>query len=188
MERERENMVRVEFEPVADAGAAAETERDFLDELARADDYLPKMRAASRLPGVVIGTLAAWDEAGNPLIDFPDNPWDCFLPARSTVPLNQADVGKEVALLFVEGDFRQPLVVGVIQPPGEKPRAEGHKPLSVEADGERLVFTADKEIVFRCGQASITLTRAGKVLIRGAYLLSRSSGVNRIKGGSVQIN
>ena len=30
--------------------------------------------------------------------------------------------------------------------------------------------------------------RAGKVLIRGAYLLSRSSGVNRIKGGSVQIN
>ena len=40
----------------------------------------------------------------------------------------------------------------------------------------------------RCGKASITLTRAGKVLIRGAYLLSRSSGVNRIKGGSVQIN
>ena len=28
----------------------------------------------------------------------------------------------------------------------------------------------------------------GKVLIRGTYLLSRSSGVNRIKGGSVQIN
>ena len=35
---------------------------------------------------------------------------------------------------------------------------------------------------------NIMLTRAGKVLIRGAYLLSRSSGANRIKGGSVQIN
>jgi hypothetical protein len=34
----------------------------------------------------------------------------------------------------------------------------------------------------------LTLTHAGKVLIRGAYVLSRSSGVNRIKGGSVQIN
>ena len=33
-----------------------------------------------------------------------------------------------------------------------------------------------------------TLTRAGKILIRGAYLLARSSGVNRIQGGSVQIN
>ena len=57
-----------------------------------------------------------------------------------------------------------------------------------ELDGERLVFTADKEIVLRCGDASITLTKAGKVIIRGSYLLSRSSGVNRIKGGSVQIN
>jgi hypothetical protein len=60
--------------------------------------------------------------------------------------------------------------------------------MDAEVDGERLVFTAKKEIVLRCGKASITLTRAGKVLIRGIYLLSRSSGVNRIKGGSVQIN
>jgi len=55
----------------------------------------------------------------------------------------------------------------------------------VRVDGERVVFDAKKEIVLRCGKASITLTRAGKVLIRGAYLLNRSSGVNRIKGGSV---
>ena len=31
-------------------------------------------------------------------------------------------------------------------------------------------------------------TKAGKVILGGAYVLSRSSGVNRIKGGSVQIN
>jgi hypothetical protein len=58
----------------------------------------------------------------------------------------------------------------------------------VEADGERLVFSAEKEIVLRCGKSSITLTRAGKILIRGEYVLTRSSGVNRIQGGSVQIN
>ena len=51
-----------------------------------------------------------------------------------------------------------------------------------------LTFTANKQIVLKCGKASITLTRAGKVLIRGAYLSSRSSGVNRIKGGSIQLN
>ena len=47
---------------------------------------------------------------------------------------------------------------------------------------------ADEEIVLSCGESSITLTRAGKILIRGKYVLSRSSGVNRIKGGSIQLN
>jgi hypothetical protein len=60
--------------------------------------------------------------------------------------------------------------------------------VEARVDGHRVVLDAEQEIVLRCGKASITLTRAGKVLIRGAYLLSRSSGVNRIKGGSVQIN
>jgi len=49
------------------------------------------------------------------------------------------------------------------------------------------VFNAEEEIVLCYGKASITLTRAVKVLIRGAYLLNRSSGVNRIKGGSDQL-
>jgi hypothetical protein len=89
-----------------------------------------------------------------------------------------------VALMFEGGDPAKPIVVGVLQRPG---RPEP-KPMDVEVDGDRLVFSARNEIVLRCGKASITLTRAGKVLLRGAYVSSRSSGVNRIKGGSVQIN
>ena len=58
----------------------------------------------------------------------------------------------------------------------------------MQLDDQRLELRAEREIVLRCGKASITLTRAGKVIIQGAYLSSRSSGVNRIKGGSVQIN
>lgn len=68
---------------------------------------------------------------------------------------------------------------------GAAPGAAGP---SAAADGERLVLKAGREIVLQCGKASITLTSAGKVIIRGAYVLSRSSGVNRIVGGSVQIN
>jgi hypothetical protein len=138
-----------------------------------------KARTHTRRDGVVIGTLAAWDDVGNPLVDYPGNPWDCFLAALSTVPLTPAALGREVALMFVDGDPRQPMVIGLVQPP---------KPPTAEVDGERLEFTAAKEIVLRCGEASIMLTRAGKVILRGTYLLSRSSGVNRIKGGSVQIN
>jgi hypothetical protein len=134
--------------------------------------------------GLVLGSIGAWDQLGRPLVDFPGNPTPRFLLARSTVPLNGAAPGKEVALMFVEGDLLRPVITGLLEAP---PRADG-RPALAELDGERFVFTADKEIVLRCGDASITLTKAGKVIIRGAYVLSRSSGVNRIKGGSVQIN
>ena len=53
---------------------------------------------------------------------------------------------------------------------------------------EELVVTAEKQLTLRCGESSITLTAAGKIIIRGKYIVSRSSGVQRIKGGSVQIN
>jgi hypothetical protein len=62
--------------------------------------------------------------------------------------------------------------------------------VQVEADseGRRVVVTAKEQLVLRCGKASITLTSAGKLIIQGAYVSSRSTGVLRIKGGSVQIN
>jgi hypothetical protein len=68
-------------------------------------------------------------------------------------------------------------------PSGDKPET-----VEVDKDGERLVVSAKEQLVLRCGKASVTLTKAGKVLIQGSYVLSRSSGVNRIKGASVQLN
>jgi uncharacterized protein (DUF2345 family) len=68
------------------------------------------------------------------------------------------------------------------------PHDETSRAVSVQADDDRVVLSAEREIVMRCGDASITLTRAGKVLIKGAYILSRSSGYNKIKGAVVDIN
>jgi|GEM_PF-3849539 len=39
-----------------------------------------------------------------------------------------------------------------------------------------------------CGGASITLRRDGKVVLKGIYLETHATGVNHIKGGTVQIN
>jgi uncharacterized protein (DUF2345 family) len=60
--------------------------------------------------------------------------------------------------------------------------------VSAQVDDQRVVLSAEREIVLRCGEASITLTRAGKVIIKGAYILSRASGYNKIKGAAVDIN
>jgi hypothetical protein len=79
-----------------------------------------------------------------------------------------------------------PVVVDFIED-GISARA-GTDTREVVIDGQRLVLEGKEQITLRCGKATITLTRAGKILIRGAYLSSRSSGVNRVLGGSVQIN
>jgi hypothetical protein len=55
-------------------------------------------------------------------------------------------------------------------------------------DGKRVVIDGLDEIVIRCGKSSITLRRNGRIIIRGTYVETRAEGVNRIKGGSVQIN
>jgi Domain of unknown function (DUF6484) len=145
----------------------------------------PAAPVASRWPEVVIGILDGFDTDGRPLVDFPGNAAGASLPALTTALYGADAVGRQVALLFAEGDGARPVIVGLVRPPGE-PVPGGAR--LAELDGERLVLKAKQEIVLECGRASITLTRAGKVLIRGAYLSSRSSGVHRIKGASVDIN
>ena len=143
------------------------------------------MAAATRWPEVIIGILDGFDGEGRPLVDYPGNTEGAPLPALTTALYGTDAIGRQVALLFAEGDGARPVIVGLVRPPGE-PVPGGAR--LAELDGERLVLKAKREIVLECGRASITLTRAGKVLIRGSYLSSRSSGVHRIKGASVDIN
>ncbi len=153
------------------------------------DSLKTEQQTDSGLSDVVIGVLAGIDNQGVPLVVFPNSHSEIGLPARATVLLNGDDIGREVALLFESGDPSRPLIIGRIQ---GRANHESIKPpmlpLAVEMDGDSIALTAKKDITLRCGKASITLTKAGKILIRGSYLLSRSSGANRIKGGSVQLN
>jgi hypothetical protein len=142
--------------------------------------------ARARIDGVVGGRRVQIGPGGEPLVDFAGNPGPAPLAARAVPALDATHVGREIALLFEGGDARRPIVMGLMHAPHAA--APAPEPAEATADGERLVFEAGKEIVLRCGTSSITLTRAGKILIKGAYVLSRSSGVNRILGGSVQIN
>lgn len=150
---------------------------------------------SSRVAGVLIGVVERVEDTGVVLVQHTFNKTGHPLPARSIVRIEAQHSGREVALLFEAGDPERPVVMGLLQNQEAKEPAlleqilaKSEKPIDVKVDGETLTLTAQKEVVIRCGKASITLTRAGKVLIRGAYLLSRSSGVNRIKGGSVQVN
>lgn len=138
-----------------------------------------------------VGELVAIAEEGStPLVVFAGQPGTAALRARSVVDLHGAHIGRAVVLMFEQADPARPIVMGVLRGATGWPQAEVPAPAQVEvdADGERLLVSARAQMVLRCGKASITLTRAGKVLIQGSYVLSRSTGVNRVKGAAVQIN
>jgi len=134
--------------------------------------------ARTRVDGILVGRIASVGEAVR--VTFPGCADQAGIVARTMVQLDPRDDGAEVALMFELGDPGRPCVLGKM--------ATSVPGIAAAGDGERVEIKADREIVLSCGEASITLTRAGKILIRGAYVVSASTGVNRLLGGSVEIN
>jgi Domain of unknown function (DUF6484) len=132
--------------------------------------------------------LAIKDDGMTALVNHPNHFESSALCARTIVELRATHVGRPVLLVFENADPSRPIIVGTVL--GDQRFMLQPKPGSVEvdADGERLIVTAKEQLVLRCGSASITLTREGEVLVRGTLVSTHASGVNRITGGSVQIN
>jgi hypothetical protein len=162
-------------------------------ESADADELLPLLereRAAvsPAAAGVVVGKLLAIAEQGRvPIVAYAGQPTTAAVGARSIIDLHAAHIGCHVVLAFENGDATKPIVVGVLRKEGW-PAEKRPEEVEVDADGSRLIVTAREQLVLRCGQASITLKKDGEVTIKGTRLSSHSSGVNRIKGGSVELN
>lgn len=168
----------------------AETPADDFGALERRDvSTSPLGLPAAYHAAPAIALLAGFNLLEQPLVRRLDACPDQVIACRSTVALRRALIGREVLVLFEAGDELRPIIVGVIETPElrEVP-VDSSGSVGVQVDGIRHVIEAERELVLRCGDASITLTRAGKVIIRGTYILSRSSGYNRIKGAAIDLN
>ncbi|MBZ5714684.1 DUF6484 domain-containing protein [Nannocystis pusilla] len=140
---------------------------------------------APALPAAILGTVVAHQPGRGCLVDYPGNlagPQPARLLVAATVAeLRRAAAERTpVALIFEAGDPERPLIVGLVQTPAPARAAR--------IDGKRVILTGEEQIELRCGQASISLEKSGKLVIRGAYVETHARGTNRIKGGSVQIN
>jgi len=89
------------------------------------------------------------------------------------------DSGASVCVSFDRNDIRRPIVLGKI--------VSGLSE-AASSRSEGVEIRNDREIVLRCGKASISLKADGTVAIRGTNVASRASQTNRIRGGNVQIN
>ncbi|MCF6336671.1 MAG: DUF6484 domain-containing protein [Gammaproteobacteria bacterium] len=154
------------------------------------------------LPGeIVIGTMTGINEQGQPLIDFPDNTAGHTLAAITTLDLTQQHTGRQVALLFANGNMYTPVVIGLIHSPlqdmlerfnpsqtDNNNQESEIKVDDIHIDGKKLIIEAKEEIVLQCGKSSIMLNKEGKISLRGTKISTRSTGTTRIMGASVHLN
>ena len=145
------------------------------------DSSVIKLQVAPAAPrlGSHAVTVVELERDGVPVVEVDGHP----VRAQATIEVGPQDVGRRAMVTFLEGDPGQPVITGLfVEPGGAPPRRH----LKLRAD--ELDLEAASKITLECGKASITLHRDGKVVVRGVHVLSRASGVIRIRGGTVELN
>ena len=140
--------------------------------------------AGDSIEGVRVGRLIEVTDEGVPIVEF-DGVASGRIPARSITPIAPADRDRSALLVFERNNPSLPIIIGLLQ---QVCSEKGETTKELHVDGERVVIEAKREVSLRCGKSSITLRADGKIVIRGMSLLSRASGVNKIKGAAVEIN
>jgi hypothetical protein len=153
---------------------------------------------APEFVGVRVGRIVRLTVEGQALVDFPGNPLGA-IAARSVVSAasssgNHCELNVPVLLVFENGDPTLPVIVGFVcdsiraSPPEQSMILDTARFPDIVVDGKTVVFEASAEIILRCGKSSVTLRNDGRIVIKGSEIVSRSSGVQKIKGASVRLN
>lgn len=134
-----------------------------------------------------LGRLVAFNAEKCPIVEMNAGQQPQTYVARSCIKLSPTQLGAEVILL-ITGE-NSVVITGVIE---AEPVELDITPLPLAnlltVDGHAISLKAANRISIQCGEASITLTKEGKITLRGRYLLSRAKRANRIQGGSVELN
>jgi hypothetical protein len=156
------------------------------------------IETAARTAGnsLLVGQVVEVSANGRAIVDYPGNEAG---PSEANSILTAEQCGDQSslvgtpALLWIDATTGTPVILGLIhdqlvaKKPSKRQTAKS-KAVEVRVDGDQLVLEAKQQIELRCGDSSITLRQDGKILIKGAELVSRASRSNRIKGASVEIN
>lgn len=146
---------------------------------------LPKHQGVAK-----VGRLEKIGPAGSVYVDFVGNERGPILArialsGEEMARLRCCQRGAPILLVFDDGILTAPIVVGCVEDrlPSLKPRRR-----DVVIDGAEVAIDGQEQVVLRCGKSSISLSKSGKIILKGIDLVSRAIRGNRIRGGTVKIN
>ncbi|HXZ37411.1 MAG TPA: DUF6484 domain-containing protein [Thermodesulfobacteriota bacterium] len=144
-----------------------------------------------------VGYLAGSSSRGDLLVEhdgYGPNPAKLVKGLCRSELIKEEFRGREVLLVFEKGDPNRPIIINFMADPPEGPlslvisesQSVGVK--EVYLDGSKITLEAQTEMILKCGLGSITIGKDGKIVIKGTHLVSRSKGVNKVRGATVRIN
>jgi hypothetical protein len=101
--------------------------------------------------------------------------------AQSLIPYSDLACDDQVVVAHVSGPDAPIVVLGRLFSPLAPPR-------DVRVNGRKVAIEANTELVLKCADATIRIAHDGLVAVRGDRVVTQARGVNRIRGGSVEIN
>ena len=142
---------------------------------------IPEDHSHLMAPGMRLAQVTRIDATGTIWVTEDDR----VIAARPLLHVTQVMVRQAlrqrlpVVVMRGDGNTDGLIILGVV---GAAPAT------TVAVDGTAVEITGQQEIVLRCGKSSITLTRAGQIVLRGEFITSHADGPQVIRGGTVDIN
>lgn len=148
-----------------------------------------------RTAELTVGTIANVDRNQCVWVDYDDNPYGIPLVAICAASVTMADVGRDVVLAFAQGDPGQPILLGLLRrnliKNQTEPGASVHAVELIRETGNEtphVHLEAAEAVTLKCGQASLTLNRDGRVIVRGTNVATYADGTLRLRGAVVELN
>lgn len=154
----------------------------------------PVSQARGEPAQVLTGHLAGIDEEGR-LLFVPERRGGAPVPVAIGVPLSDgvlvpaARNGQRALVVRTSENPPQLILIGLVRERVSATAREAEPgQLEVNVDGETLKLSAEREIELSCGEASLVLRQSGRIILKGTYVVTSSSGPLKVKGATVDIN